>query len=322
MDQLVVAGDDARLRAAQQLVAAERDEIHASFEALLGARLVHAEWPQVRHAAAAEVFVEGDVVLSGQGGQLVQRGLLGETGDAEVGMVDGEDEGGVVVDGLAVVVEMGLVGGADFAEDGAGAGHDVGNAEAFADLDELSAGDDDFAAGGQFVEDQIDGGGVVVDGDAGLAEEALDEIGDVHVAAAAAAGGKVVLEVRVAGDELERPQGGAAQIRMQDDAGGVDHRPQRGALELRQAAADHLLDRGHLRGLAAEQLAAEVGDGLADLVHEEIVRKPVPEVAEVFEHLVDRGQLPQSIVRHHLGKILSSSSQLGWRPYSQSSKAS
>ena len=71
-----------------------------------------------------------------------------------------------VVDGVAVIVDAGAIGGADFAQDGAGARHDVGNAEAVADLDQFAARDDRFAAGGEFVEGEEDGGGVVVDGDA------------------------------------------------------------------------------------------------------------------------------------------------------------
>src|SRR5205814_10228273 len=39
-DQLRAAGDDSRLRAAEQLVAAERDQVHSLFEHLRGRRLV------------------------------------------------------------------------------------------------------------------------------------------------------------------------------------------------------------------------------------------------------------------------------------------
>ena len=53
--------------------------------------------------------------------------------------------------------------------------HDIRNAEAVADFDQLAARDDDFAARGQFVQRQENGGGVVVDGDAGRAEQAFQQ---------------------------------------------------------------------------------------------------------------------------------------------------
>ncbi len=58
---------------------------------------------------------------------------------------------------------------------GAGAGHDVGDAEAVADFDQFAARDDDLAAGGEFVQREEDGGGVVVDGDARRAQQPLEQ---------------------------------------------------------------------------------------------------------------------------------------------------
>ena len=68
-------------------------------------------------------------------------------------------------DGFAIIVDAGAVGGAHFAQHRARARHDIGDAEAVADLDQLAARDDHFAAGGQFVQRQKNRGGVVVDGD-------------------------------------------------------------------------------------------------------------------------------------------------------------
>ena len=47
-------------------------------------------------------------------------------------------------------------------------GHDVGDAEAVADFDQLTAGDDHLAAFRERVEHQEDGRGVVVDDDRGF----------------------------------------------------------------------------------------------------------------------------------------------------------
>ena len=54
-------------------------------------------------------------------------------------------------------------------------GHDVGNAEAVADFDQFAARDDGFAAGGEFVERQEYGGGVVVDRDCRRAHQAFQQ---------------------------------------------------------------------------------------------------------------------------------------------------
>ena len=53
-----------------------------------------------------------------------------------------------------VVGEVGAVGRSHLDEAGAALGHDVGDAEAAADLDQLAAGDDDLAVGGQGGEHQ------------------------------------------------------------------------------------------------------------------------------------------------------------------------
>ena len=93
----------------------------------------------------------------------------------------------------------GAVGGAHFAQHGARALHDIRNAEAVADFDQFAARDDHFVAGGQFVQRQINGGGVVVHRDAGRAEQPLEERAGVDVALAAPSRGEVVFEIGVAG---------------------------------------------------------------------------------------------------------------------------
>ncbi len=86
----------------------------------------------------------------------------------------------------------------------AGAGHDIGDAEAIADFDELAARDHDFASRGELVQGQKDGGGIVVHGNAGGPGETLDQRGGVDIALAAAAACQVVFQVRIAGQAGER----------------------------------------------------------------------------------------------------------------------
>jgi len=125
-----------------------------------------------------------------------------------------------------------------FVEVGAGLRHDLRDAEAAADLDELAAGDDDLVLPrkDQRRQRQEQRRGVVVHGDGRLgAGDAPQQPFYVLVAAAALAGGEVELEVAVAvahgrhrGDGLVR-QGRAAEVGVDDDAGGVDDGPQAGA---------------------------------------------------------------------------------------------
>lgn len=144
--------------------------------------------------------------------------------------MDDEDEAGVGVDGGAVVIGAGAVGGTHFAERSAGAGHDVGDAEAVADLDEFAARDNDFAAGGKLIECEVDRGGVVIDNDGRFAEDLFQENGGVDVALAAAAGCEVVFEVHVAAGRGFFGKRGAAEVGMEYDAGGVDDTLEGGAV--------------------------------------------------------------------------------------------
>ena len=99
-----------------------------------------------------------------------------------------------------VVGRMSAVGGAHLDEPGAAGGDDVGQAKRAADLDQLSAGDNDLAAVGERVEHDRHGGGIIVDhrgcrGPGELLQQPLDPL----VAAAAPAGFQVGLQQRIAG---------------------------------------------------------------------------------------------------------------------------
>ena len=84
---------------------------------------------------------------------------------------------------------MGAIGGADLFKPRAGARHDVRHAERAADLDQLAARHDGFAALGQRVEHEQDGGGVVVDDRCVLrAGEFAEQAAQMIVALAALAG--------------------------------------------------------------------------------------------------------------------------------------
>jgi hypothetical protein len=116
---------------------------------------------------------------------------------------------------------------------GAGTLEHVGDAEAVTDLDQLAARDEHLATLGQRCQRQQDGGRVVVDDERRLgAGQPTEDGGDVILTRASAAGGDVVLQVRVAAsDLLDTVQSGIRQRRspeigVDDDAGGVQRPPE------------------------------------------------------------------------------------------------
>ena len=225
-----LADDDAALRTADELVAAETDDVGAGLDTRPDQRLGgEAVGREVDQGAAAEVVDDGDAAAPAEGGELLDPRFFGETDDAVVAVMDAEDGPGRLADGRLVVAEVGLVGRPDLAEDGAARGHDVGHAERTADLDELAARNDDLLAAGERVQDEDGRGGVVVGhggrlGAGELPEQALD----VAVAGDALA----ALEIEGQGRVTERNGGdgfscgfgkdGPAEARVHDDARGVD----------------------------------------------------------------------------------------------------
>jgi hypothetical protein len=197
-DEFTFAGDDAGLRAAEEFVSAEGDEIDADGETFAGGGLVEAEGMKIGEATRAEVFEKRDFRFAAEFDEVAKYGAGGEAGDAKVGGVDAEEEFGARREGALVIGDAGAISGPYFADDRAAGGHDVRDAEAVANFDELAAGDDDFGVFGEGVEDQEDGGGVVVDDDGGFgAGGEGEEAGDVSVTLAALAGREVEFEIGV-----------------------------------------------------------------------------------------------------------------------------
>jgi DNA replication initiation complex subunit (GINS family) len=118
----------------------------------------------------------------------------------------------------------------DLHEARARASEDVRDPEAVADLDQLAAGDDDLASFAERREREEDGGRVVVDDERRLGAGQLpEESGEVVLPRTARALLKVVFEVRVAAGDLDdaleslRGERGSSEVRVHDDAGGVQN---------------------------------------------------------------------------------------------------
>src|SRR6185369_9718612 len=99
---------------AEELVAAEGHDVHASAQALRHRRLVEAG--EGGEEPAAQVFDHGHARLPGQGDELGARGRLRVADDAEVAGVDLQDEAGVRAQGRAIVRDARAVRGADLAQ--------------------------------------------------------------------------------------------------------------------------------------------------------------------------------------------------------------
>jgi|GEM_PF-3934159 len=158
-----------------------------------------------------------------------QRDFGGEADEFVVGRMHAEDGRRLRGDGVLVIAQVRLVGGADLDQRRARGGHDVGQPERAADFDQLSTGDDDLPSTGDGVEDKHGGGGVVVDDGGGRSTgETLEQPFDALVATGAFARLDVHLKNGIAGqlgaDLVEGPGGQdrTSQGGVEDDPGGVD----------------------------------------------------------------------------------------------------
>ena len=200
-NRLGPADDDAGLRAAEQLVAAEQDEVRARGNAGSDVRLVPQRLDARRKSeiAAAEILDDRHIQPAPEGHELAEGRALGEPSIRKFDGCTRRMSGCPFRSGGRVVGQPGAVRGADLAEARPRLRHDVGHAEAAADLDELAARDHHFASGSQRRQREQRRGGVVVHDDRGVgAGEAAEEPFGVRVAMAARAALEVVFEVGVA----------------------------------------------------------------------------------------------------------------------------
>src|ERR1700675_1070779 len=172
-DQPAIAREDPGLWAAQQLVAAERDQTHTRAEAVRYQRFCDPEGAQVGHTAAAEVFIDRDIAFGAERYQLAQLRPGGESFDAEVAGMHAQQQARSFVDGLAIIFDTRPIGGPDLPQHCARALHNIWDAEAIADFDQLAARDDHLESCGQLVEAEINRRGVVVHRDARRAYQPL-----------------------------------------------------------------------------------------------------------------------------------------------------
>jgi hypothetical protein len=239
----------------------------------------------------AEVVHQRQAVAAGDGGDLFQPRPLLEADDAEVRLVDAEQDGGLRADRPLVVRRLRPVRRPDLHEPGPRAGQHVRDPEAVADLDQLAARDDDVAPLPERREREQDGARIVVDDQRGLrAGQPAQDRRDVVLPRPAGALGEVVLEVGVAARGVDDPrerllcERRPAEVRVDDDARRVEH-----TLQARPSRVGQLLaqPRCEVAGVRARlDLLARPVDHPARGVDRE-------RVARLARELVHRGKVAE-----------------------------
>src|SRR5207253_7556711 len=124
------AREDARLRAAEQLVSAECHYVHAGLQAFARRRFaLDAVRAKVHQAPAAKVFDKREAQLPRELDHLAKLGPLGEAHDAEVAGMNAQQRSRALVEGRLKIRDARAVGGANLAKHGAALGANVGDAE-------------------------------------------------------------------------------------------------------------------------------------------------------------------------------------------------
>ena len=203
VDEVTPANHDAGLRAPEELVAAEGDEIGTRSDPIPHDRLVRqAECREIDERAASEVLDHRHPALPPDRHERCELDSCRVAHEPVVARVDLQEERRRGAERASVVVGMGAVGRAHLAETRPTLRHHVGETERATDLDQLAAGNDHLALGGQGVEDEEHRGRVVVDDERGLGPgERREILDDEVVTLASPAGPEVQLQVG-------RPPGG------------------------------------------------------------------------------------------------------------------
>jgi hypothetical protein len=224
---------------------------------------LQAELGQVHQRAAAQVHRGRQAARMRQCRHLGHADALGEAGDGVVAAMHLHQHRGARADRVLVVGGVGAVGGADLDQFGAGALHDVRDAEGAADLDQLAARHHHLAAVGQRVQHQQHGGRVVVDHRGGLGPgQFTQQVVDQVVAVASAAAVQVEFQVGRRGQRAQHRghrlvgQQRAAQVGVQHGAGQVVDGAQTRGGGARQGAVDGG-GHGGFRQVRARQLAGQ-----------------------------------------------------------------
>ena len=139
-DQLLLADDQPGLRATEQLVAGEGDDVGAGRQRLLRRRLGwQAEGGEIGQRATAEVDNERQPGIVGDFCHFLLVDRSSKAGDHVVAGMHLHQQRRLRADGLGIVPGVRAVGGADFDQLHLRPTHHVGDAEGATDLDQFAA---------------------------------------------------------------------------------------------------------------------------------------------------------------------------------------
>ena len=163
--------------------------------------------------------------------------------------MDSQDQGGALADRRGIIGGPCLVGRAHLAQERSGLEHHVRDTKAPTDLDQLPAGNNHFAPGGERGQHDQDRCRVVVDHHGRLgAGQATEECFSMDIACTSATFVQVVLEVRVPRGDLCDPtsrrgrQRRASEVGVHDDPRRIDHGAQRTLERLAKPVLEPPLD--------------------------------------------------------------------------------
>ena len=291
LDPFLFTKDDARLRAAQQLVPRKAEDVHPGPDAVHdGGLAVDADTLQIEEAARAQILDDRQTGLAAQLHHFGEGHAVGKAQNAVIAGMHLEQGPGVFPDSPLIVPQVGLVGGTHFPQQAAALLHDLGDAEGAADLHQLPPGGNDLSPFAHGAEDQQNGGGVVVDYHGTFCPGDLaQELFHMTVTGAPLTVLQIIFQGGIPPGHRGRSghrlfgQAGPAQIGMQGHAGGVDHRPQGGL--------------GGCFGCAADVLAQFLHGGQALHV---TFQHPAAQGVDAFPHQIGHHRLRQFQRRHRL----------------------
>ncbi len=98
--------------------------------------------------------------------------------------------------------------------------------EAVSNLDQLASRHYHFKPAGQLVQGEEDRCRIVIDYDAGSAEQSFEQLSRVNIAISALAGGNIIFQIGISGDCRLCLERRSSKIGVQHDTGRVNHIPQ------------------------------------------------------------------------------------------------
>ena len=138
LDQFGTAEQDSGLRPAEELVAADQDQIGPIAQTLHGGGLAEGRV----EGSAPEIVYQVYTSCTCQPGELRYRGHLGEPEEREVRPVDAKDVGLFKIERGGVVGEPRPVGGSDLDQLATGLGENLGHPKSPTNFNEFAATDD------------------------------------------------------------------------------------------------------------------------------------------------------------------------------------